>query len=497
MKCFKCGQEIEDNSKFCEFCGANISSFEEQEVNSDEEIDTIQEKVIEDEVEAETETEMIESTNKRQPMSIWKKIIIAVIGINIILITAGVIYLRNENDPEKTVTKFIEALSQSDYNKLTKVAVAKDANISITENSAKALFSLYNENSAIKSEVEKILNEELLKRKDKIASNKDAIVSLIEEKHMFYSSYKIGIQDYDVTVKANLDNVKVAGFNGEVKVDAKGKEVVVKDVLLGRYNIKGTSKDEYDVEYECEASSDIVANDSMDLEFQFTNIQIQKPQFEVLNVYINDKPYKNLSFKNDILTISPIPYDSVVKVECRTAWGAVLTSSYTANNHEENIFYPTFTLDEETRTTLMNLGCEFYKNMYSYYNDRDLDSLRKMNYRNDISVVNSFIDGIDYMESENMFGHRESTYTLSNLAADKSFITEDLNSGEFRIYIEASLEEKSVYYDSDGKLEDDSESTYNNNSGYVFTIKFIDGKWTVTSVDYDSYRDIENIYNFN
>lgn len=540
MICKQCGEEIEKNSKFCEFCGCKLEEVIEvidvvkennlineqtvegkiiQAIEEKIELDRVELKeIVEQEKKAdniedlmdlkqpekninklEEEIEDIEASEddskvKRSYRGVIKKIVIAIVIINIIAIGAGVIYLRNINNPQNTVNIFIEALKNSDYDQLTKVAIAKDSNVTLTENSSKALFNLYN-NNEVKAAIEETLNEELLKRKSDIPSDNNIIVSLIEEKHGFYSTYKIGIQDYDITVNSSLSNVKIIGFDGEVQMESQ--EVVIRDVLLGRYNIFGTSIDEYGVEYKYEEYYDVMNNENLELVFKFTDVQIKKPDFEVTNIYVNDKPYSNLAFNGNSLKISPIPYDSTIKIECRTPWGAVVTSDYKVINEAGyNFFEPSFKLDDATRTTLMNLGCEFYQNMYTFYNNRDIASLEKMNYRNDIDVVDSFVNNIDYMSKNKKYGYYENSYTVSNLAADKEFIYEDISLGEFRIYIESTLEKEEVYYNSKGEIEKNMNDSSKNNVGYEFLIKNIDGTWTITDIGYYD-RDIKQIYNYN
>lgn len=441
-----------------------------------------------------------EEKGKKSPSGIIKKIIIAVIIINVLIGIGGVIYLRSANDPKKAVDTFIEALKNSDYDKLSDVAIPKDSSITLNETMGKALFNLYNNDINTKESIEKILNEELIRVKNGITSE-NKMVNLIKEKHGLYNTYKVGIEDYDIELNSSLANVKVSGLNNEVQIDEADSYTVVKDILLGKYDINAIATDNYGFEYNYKESLDLTSNKEVYLSFPYTSIDIYKPQFEVTGISVNGKAYSNLAFNNNVLNISPVPLNSEVKIECRAPWGEVLSSSYTTSNEDGyNHFTPEFKIGEETKIAILNKACEFYKNMYTFYNDKDIASLEAMNYRNNIYIINNFIDSIknNQENKEKKYSYYSYSYNISNLAADKELRIENIASGEFNVYVEATVEETSVYYDSDGKIKENRGNTSKSNKGYFITVKNVDGNWLVTNLD-GTYggEKINQIYNYN
>lgn len=543
MKCYLCNKDIEDISKFCEYCGAKIEKKEEkilledinedisliEKENQDEPVDIIKEENIKednleeminiekesidtlgnikektiDDYKTENLNKEVKEINKydsekknNKKVSIIKKIIIGVIALNLLALFSGFIYLNKINDPVKVVLKFNEAIENENYEELLEVATTVDTSVEINEFNAKALFKLYNENIEIKEEIKKILNEDVLRVKNDMGTDINKIVSLIEDKHGLYSTYKVAIQDYDITLMANLDNVKVSGFEKEVNLNNEYEEFTLKNVLLGKYDVKATSIDESEIEYVDEKIVDVNYNNYLEFNFEFTDVTIIEPELEVVNIYVNDKVYDK-SFNGGILEISPISYNTVIKIECKTSWGVILSSSYQViYENGYNVFEPQFKIDEDTRISLMRMACEYYDNVFTAFNNRDIETLEAMNYRNNIYEIDYLLDDIDYMK-ESEYGHYEVIYIISNLAADKYFVLEDVYKNEFIIYVEATVEQNSTYYNSDNEIESDDIINDKDNQGYDITIKNIDGEWIVTDMTSDYFRDMNEIYNYN
>ncbi len=469
----------------------------ELELDNSEIIDSTNE---EDEFNEDIEEESQVDQGKKFSNGIIKKIIIAVIIINVLIGIGGVIYLRSVNNPKKVVDTFIEALKNSDYDKLSAVAVPKDSTITLNETMGNALFNLYNNNIGAKESIEKTLNDEVIRVENDIPSE-SVMVTLIKEKRGLYSTYKVGIEDYDIELKSSLGNVKVTGLNEEMQIDEADSSTVVKDLLLGQYDVSAIATDNYGFEYNYKESVVLTNTTEVQLSFPYTSIDIYKPDFEVTGISVNGKAYSNLAFTNNVLHISPIPLNSEVKLESRAPWGEVLSASYTTNSKEGyNYFQPEFKVGEETKVAILNKASEFYKNMYTFYNKRDIASLEAMNYRNKINRIDDFVTSLKNIEESKAekYSYYSYSFDISNLAADKEFRNQNIASGEFKVYVEATLQETSVYYDSEGKVKDNRGNTSKSNQGYYMTVKNIDGNWIVTEVN-NTYggEKINQIYNYN
>ena len=208
MYCTECGARLEEGALFCCECGNKV------EQPADAECMTEAEKpVTHPEPPPVPQREQTASTAPKKPMSRKKKKALIIAGAIIAFIILGSVVMRSVFTPERLVEKFIDAMEYGDYGVLTAVACPRSDKTGLTEETAEALFALYNGNGAYRNAIEETLENQayLLKHGKKINVEEEwePLFSIKSTDFLLFSLYKVEIGEVELDIYTSFPNSKV------------------------------------------------------------------------------------------------------------------------------------------------------------------------------------------------------------------------------------------------------------------------------------------------
>ena len=338
--CAQCGAQLPDDARFCGECGAVV----EEITPAAPAVDPIPEVPVEapaeeaysapqegeGAAEAPVEEAPVEEApqwtapadvpptpvqpREKKPLPKWAKPVgIAVVAVIVVVVALSLI-LKGANSPEKVTDKFLDAMANSDFAALSKVAVAADEDLVLTEENTAPLFKLYNDSVSFRKSVEEMLDEDIDLIEDGDDPNEGYLFDLRGEKKFLHTGYEVVIETCDalditsnLVCDVTLDGGQTISLTSDSSAEAWADDVVMSpdynktqystgvlyDLLPGLYTVTGTVETSAGTTFTAEATVEISNeyNAYAELNFDYTTIEIRNRYDIPVEFYIDGNLY--------------------------------------------------------------------------------------------------------------------------------------------------------------------------------------------------------------
>jgi uncharacterized membrane protein YvbJ len=267
--CTRCGTKLEENKRFCTKCGAAVSNGPINSTNELEEVQKIKEtqdlKMELNDLEKINIRNNLKNSDLKKEIKLNKSQKRTSIIVAIILVLGFTCYKIGENatSKEKVITKFTEAITARDANKMAKYVVSSDSRLKINSESLGAFFDYMDKNPSYANEIissiekqsskvnvaSKLNNEKNNFLDGLLIENSDNSIFTLKKlgkKWGLYDNYVLEVKPIYMNLSINLKDVKI--LNGEELVATSDSDNFTKQVgpfIPGIYKLKATYKGRY------------------------------------------------------------------------------------------------------------------------------------------------------------------------------------------------------------------------------------------------------------
>ena len=289
----------------------------------------------------------------KKPLPKWAKPVgIAVAAVVVVLVALSLI-LKGINDPEKVTDKFLTALGDSDFAAVSKVAVAEDEELVLTEENTAPLFKLYNDSMAFRKTVEDLLDEDLDLIEDGRDPNEGYLFDLRAEKKFLHTAYKVVIGTCDtVEISSNLvcdvtlDGGQTLAMTADSSASTSDTSVVfspdyslaeyctgsVYDVLPGLYTVSGTVETSTGATFTAETTVEVSNeyNAYAELNFDYVTIEIANNYDIPVEFYLDGTICGSLAGEG-YYEMGPLSPDQMIEARADLGTGEPMTETFSAS----------------------------------------------------------------------------------------------------------------------------------------------------------------------
>lgn len=287
----------------------------------------------------------------KKPLPKWAKpAIIAVAAVVVVLVALSLI-LNGINDPEKVADKFLDAMANSDFAAFSKVAVAADEDLVLTEDNTAPLFKLYNDSISFRKSVEDLLDEDIDLIEDGDDPNEGYLFDLRAEKKFLHTAYKVVIETCDtLEIGSNLAcDVKLDGGQSlTMTADSNvGDPSLVYsadyarteyctgnlyDVLPGLYTVTGTVETANGTTFNAEATVEVANeyNAYAELNFDYVTLEIANDYDIPVEFYVDGNLYGSLEGEG-YFEAGPLLPDQMIEARADVGTDEPMTETFSAS----------------------------------------------------------------------------------------------------------------------------------------------------------------------
>ena len=368
--CAQCGAPMDDDARFCGECGAPVESTDP--VHPAE--DGIPEIPLEPAAPEGGEPEGApqgapqaeeapqwtapsasdQPPREKKPLPKWAKPVIIAVAAVIVVVVALSLILKSVNDPEKVVDNCLSAMADGDFAAFSKVAVAADEELVLTEENTAPLFALYAESMSFRREVEDLLDEDLDLIDDGRDPNEGYLFDLRAEKRFLHTAYEVVIETCDsLEISGNLlcDVTLDGGQTVTLTADGSGNTWeddstffsadydlaqygtgVLYDLLPGIYTVSGSvetaSGAVLTAETQVEVSNEYTAY--ADLYFDYVTIEVANYYDIPVEFYVDGSLYGSLDGEG-YFEMGPLNPEQTIEARADVGADEPMTETFSAS----------------------------------------------------------------------------------------------------------------------------------------------------------------------
>lgn len=323
--CPNCGSPFKNDQPFCTNCGTpkdkQMESTIQTETKPDKQEQVVRGAVDSPEGEAQqtrTNEEPVSRTPK-QPMAIWKKLLI-VFAVLVILVGIGTyMYLKSYYDPIKDVVKLDEVIADGNMDEFYQM-VEIDDDVTYDKENYFTYIKDNEWNDGVKADYLVMIEEEKEEPTNlqKEISNYDgeAIFRVKDKKILFglFKNYQLSAIPVKVAATANMENTELKAGDKTFNLKQAEKTEELGEFYPGRYTFEAVTKTDYG-DISIEQDYDIDAFEAEDVFFEFESdyffVDVDY-DYEDAILFVNGESTKEKI--SDIEEIGPVPTDGDVKV---------------------------------------------------------------------------------------------------------------------------------------------------------------------------------------
>lgn len=373
--CAQCGAQMDDDARFCGECGAPVEEAAPAAAPAPEAIPEVPVEAPVEETDSapqageETAGAPAEETfgwtapeaapsapvqpREKKPLPKWAKPVGIAVAAVIVVVVALSLILKSVNAPDKVADKFLDAMANSDFAALSKVAVAADEDLVLTEENTAPLFKLYNESTAFRKSVEDLLDEDVDLLEDGDDPNEGYLFDLRAEKKFLHTGYEVVIETCDtldissnLVCEVTLDGGQTASLTSDSSSDAWSDEVVlgpdynlaqysngaVYDLLPGLYTVTGTVATSAGTTFTAETTVEISNeyNAYAELNFDYATIEIQNYYDIPVEFYIDGNLYGSMDGEG-YFEAGPLNPDQMIEARADVGADEPMTETFSAS----------------------------------------------------------------------------------------------------------------------------------------------------------------------
>ena len=325
--CWNCGFENEENARFCEECGKDLTL---------ETIDRVEERASEDT----TQTLVIKAP--RKSLSRNQKRGLLAVGIVVAMIFGIYSYGKHYFGYDQQVARIVETIKTKDPEQWSKIMISNDPSYKVTAKSLKKMTDYYKVD-AQKENFSALVQSFTSRMYDEVD------FSIVQEgKSWFvYDRYVLELKPVYLTIETSQEDVVV-----EVDGKKEGEESVsitkVGPLTPGNYEIKGTLND-----VSTEQVIDLTRFNNIDFEQNsHVTLDLHKLHFMVLSnvegaeVMVDDKPVAII--KDSVAEVKDVVWHEGLTVRVQKTFDKetmqsidyeIGASEFIAENYEEGSYY--------------------------------------------------------------------------------------------------------------------------------------------------------------
>ncbi|MEG3006681.1 MAG: zinc-ribbon domain-containing protein [Oscillospiraceae bacterium] len=432
--CTSCGSKIDDDSTFCEHCGAKqdlplelySASIEPSQLYDSKPV-TAKENTSNSDDYNEIEYDITNSANTVStqkkpypPLSQEVKLAILVSAC-VFLLFGGFFFITKQIfTPEKTISKFLESIRDKDYAKFSSVTVPVKKELVINKETIAPFFEICDNHSELLTQFKNTLKSDINELRSDVPADGDGFLRLIKNEHIFFTTYKVEMSGVGVAFTSAIPDATVTLGEKSASIPDADTDVIMKNIIPGVYDFKATAKNDFnsdDFTYKVDKMGIFpYGNGKIDLKFDYATLTIQRPENTISSLTINDKTYKGdiLFLNNKDLKIFPLNIGDDIKVSFDID-KIKMSDSYKIKENE-NTFTPQLKLPQSCRIEAMELAGNFIKSYYAAINAKDIEKLKTLG-----DSKNNFINGnIKQFEKDLEYPESRIDYkfTITNIQGD-------------------------------------------------------------------------------
>ncbi|MEG1620711.1 MAG: zinc-ribbon domain-containing protein [Oscillospiraceae bacterium] len=461
--CTSCGNKIDDDSTFCEKCGAkqelpsnpyltmdtdtdeNKDVDKDKDKDKDKDTDTyinfksfgtqLPESKIKntmkldkyDEIGYDTTnytSNVVTQTKTYAPLTKQTKLIILIIACVIIVIGGFFFITKQIFTPEKTISKFVESIRDKDFAGFLSVTVPAKKELVIDRETITPFFEICDNHSELLTQFKNTLKSDINELKSNIPADGDGFLRLIEKNYLFFTTYKVEMNGINITFHSSIPDATVELGEKSASIKEGNTNVIMKNIIPGVYKLKANAENPFDSDEFTYRIDELAilpyCNETVDLKFPYSTLVIQRPEHNIASLTINDKTYKgDILFENSKeLTIFPLNIGDNVKVSFNVD-KIKMTDCYKIKGDNDS-FLPQLKLPQSSRIEVMELAANFIKSYYAAINVKDIEKLKTLN-----TSQNNFINNnINQFERdlENPESRIDYKFTITNIQGDLELV---------------------------------------------------------------------------
>lgn len=289
----------------------------------------------------------------KKPLPKWAKPTIVAVAAVVVVLVALSLILKGLNNPEKVADKFLDAMANSDFAAFSKVAVAADEDLVLTEENTAPLFKLYNDSMAFRKGVEDLLDEDIDLIEDGDDPNEGYLFDLRAEKKFLHTAYEVVIETCDtLEISSNLIcDVKLDGgqsltMTADSGASTSDASLVFSadyslteycsgnfyDVLPGLYTVTGTVETSDGTNFTAEATVE-VANEYTayaELNFDYVTLEIANDYDIPVEFYVDGNLYGSLEGEG-YFEAGPLLPDQMIEARADVGADEPMTETFSAS----------------------------------------------------------------------------------------------------------------------------------------------------------------------
>lgn len=508
--CTSCGKQLDDGSLFCEHCGARQSepvSAGTVPPAAPPQPDPVQPAYasVPSYGEPQSAPEQADSpygqpaapAAPRKPIPKGVKIAIIAVAAVVVLAALFIFIMGKLNDPQKTISSFVESIAAQDYEQFSKVTCSASEDLELTEDTVAPFFELYSSNLSTLEDYQESLAADLKQLQRGKQSTGNGLIRLVEHNHVIFKSYEVELSGANFYFSAPLDNTQVTV--GGKTVDLKEAEKTYQALLLpGRYDIEASCTDSLLGETfssqlkDCDLTP---SNNEWYVDLEYTTIYLEDIGLAVSSLTVNGKDYGPVEFDSwGEMALYPLPEDVEIEVTYDVG-GVTLSDSYAwSGGYIWEYFSPDPSLSEMTARTMMDQVGVFMRGFIEDYNSGDLTDLTAD--LGDTPVIKFYASELEDSQDLDSYYREVYHYTLREMQGDLDW-SRDYSNGKlsFSTLFFLGLDYICEFY-MDGELQPDETAPtepYQDDNMMRVTVQMINGKWTVTNLQWASYYDISDM----
>ena len=370
--CGACGAPVEPDAAFCGACGTPLQQpAAEAGKAADEEPAAAEAAAGAAEAGAEPPVENGEQAGARapgqepagaaaavaappkKPLPKWALPVGIAVAAVVVLVVAASLILKSLHSPERTMERFLDALSEGNFQALSDVAAPADDRVEFTEETTAPLFALYESSVKFRKDLESILDDSVERMEDGDDPDEDQLVWMQPEKAFLHTRYTVMIETCDsVELGSNLacevtlpggEIVTLTSSDGDPANSdclAYGPDYglaawsygTAYDLLPGLYTVEATVETSFGETFEAETTLEVAGLYDVygELYFEYSTIDIYNDSSVEADIYI-DGTYYATAPSNGELYIAPILPETQLEARANVETDEPMTETFSAD----------------------------------------------------------------------------------------------------------------------------------------------------------------------
>lgn len=426
----------------------------------------------------------------RKRMPLGAKIALIVVLVLAVAVVAAWFVLNKLFAPEKTIQNFADSIAAQDFTAFSKVTCTADEGLELTEAAVAPFFALYSGDSYALDDFQESLTADLNDLKRGREAEGNGFIRLVEHNYFLFKRYEVELTGLEFEFETPLEGAAVSVGGQTVTMTPNTGTVTL---LPGRYDITASYTDSrlgITFTYE-EANCDLTRRSSAQyLPIPYCTLCLADTGLDVTSLTVNGVDYGPVQYDDmGDMYLAPLPENAEVTVTFNVG-GAVLSDTMICQE-EWGYFYPELRITDDLRTQLSLQAGQFLLDMASVITANDLSAMDSL--QSQVSESSSFLNSMNdwLMHNQNDPENRiELTMLPTRILCEQAWGVSQ-NNGVVNFTCHLKVDYYYAYREYwDGEIWDEYEETEESD---VFTFTFApqnSGGWSIQNMDSIGY------YNF-